>query len=141
MKLKIDLDNLDDAIQKLEALSNKIREFPHEVATESSQRIGYSGTVVEPGNSKNRIVAKGEGYVFQEFGAGFEAQVTTIDIDGTPTESYPGVYSEDHGRTFQEHSGRPEDYPFNITPKMTMQNEAKRLEAETEDKARRYFGN
>lgn len=135
MKLTITLDNLDDAIKQLKELAEKIRQFPKDVATESMDRIGYSSTGVSYGDGENTVYAGGNGIAFEEFGAGFYAQVA--DFDDFHTE--PGIWSADHARTFQNWQGQDYAYPYNKQPQRKMQIEAERLRNETEQKAKDYF--
>lgn len=142
MKIKISLDNLDTAIKQLEALEEKIRQFPGEVARESARRTGYKLAVADIQDGRSRVIASSPQIAFEEFGAGFDAQ--TVDIGSFHTE--PGSYSRDPvlGKgTFDQWiaSGKPpEQYPYNRTPQKGMQKEAKRLISETKGKAERYFG-
>lgn len=144
MKLTITLDNLDEAISQLKELANKMATFAHDVAVESAENITYSGigttnSMVGSIPYQHVIVQNNDYVAFQEFGTGFEAEYTSIIVNDTVEASYPGVYSEDHERTFQDWTGDPEDYRPNITPKKQMQNEVQRLFESTEQKARSYF--
>ena len=137
MKLKITLDNLDEAIQKLEEFAQELQDFPFSVASESVANIKYPMVTMDSGNGVSHIIATGRGIAFQEYGAGFEAETGKIgDLD-----TYPGVWSESpKGKgTFATWSGTPSEYPYNVTPKDYMQNEVQRLIKETPGKARRYF--
>ena len=140
MKLVITWDNLDDAINQLKELAEKIRQFPNDVAQESSDRIPYSGTGVSYSEGENHVYASGEGIAFQEYGSGFYADVTSINIDGKNMPSYPGVWSEDHKNTFATWQGHDWAYPYNNQPTHYMQDEVERLRRDTEPKAKDYFG-
>lgn len=151
MKLEITWDNLDTAIEQLKELAEKIKQFPKDVAQESMSHISYSGTGVSYSEGENKVFASSHGIAFQEFGAGFYADETTLNIDGKNVSSYPGVWSADHARTFQawqfrqlgrmNTSERVHDsqYPYNVEPSHTMQNEAERLRRDTEARAKDYF--
>ncbi len=143
MKIVINLDKPEEAEAQLRELAEKIRNFAHEVATESAQNIHYAtengsvGATVEPIEKGYAVVARNPQIAFMEFGAGFPAQ--NITIEGFTT--YPGAYSEDHAQTFQNYKGDPDEYMYNRDPQMAMQNEAHRLIKDTERKAQEYFGN
>lgn len=139
MELTITLDNLDESIEKLRELAHKLEQFPTEVAMESAHNIKYGEAVstVDHHDGLNIVSVEGNGIAFQEFGAGFKAQ--TWSENGFSTE--PGSWSIDHAQTFQNYQGDPERYRYNQEPKMKVQNEAQRLQRDTEEKARRYFDN
>ena len=142
MNLTITMDNLDEAIRKLGELAEQLEEFPKDVARESMDRIGYSNTGVSYGDGENRVYASGDGIAFAEWGAGYYADTTTIEVDGIGIPSYPGVWSDDHGNTFLPHlySGKPQEtYKYNRAPQHKMQDEAERLRVDTEQKAKDYF--
>ena len=139
MKLEITWDNLDTAIEQLKELAEKIKQFPKDVAQESMSHINYSGTGVSYSEGENKVFASGEGIAFQEYGAGFYADVTSINVDGMNMSSYPGVWSEDHQNTFATWQGQDWAYPYNNQPTHHMQNEAERLRRDTESKAKDYF--
>ena len=136
IKLSITLDNLDDAIAKLEQLASDLQKFPSDAVNDAVDRIEYNHVKAEPsGEGINTIVASDRGIAFQEYGAGFYAQDTKIG----DKPSYPGVWSEDHKRTFQDWQGHDFAYPYNQQPKKQLQNEVKRFASKTEEKARTYF--
>ncbi len=139
MTIDITLDNLDTAIKQLEELAEKIEQFPEDVATESWNRIPYADTGISRSEGQHTVFASGEGIAFQEFGSGFYAQVTSININGSDAPSYPGVWSEDHKNTFATWQGHDWAYPYNNQPTRYMQDEAERLRRETELKAKDYF--
>lgn len=139
MKLEVTWDNLDEAINMLKELAEKIRQFPKDVASESTSHIPYNGTGVSYSEGKNTVFATGEGIAFQEYGSGFYADVTTIRVDGKNMPSYPGVWSEDHQNTFATWQGHDWAYPYNNQPTHYMQDEAERLRRDTEQKAKDYF--
>lgn len=143
MKLTITLDNLDEAIRQLKQLAKQIEDFPKDVAQESLTHIGYPDTGISSSNGVNRVFAMGDGIAFLEWGAGYEADFTTIEVDGVGSlPSYPGVWSDDHANTFKHHlySGQPHGtYPYNRSPQNKMTNEAERLRRDTETKAKGYF--
>ena len=137
MNLTITLENLDESITALRELAHRIERFPTEVAYESAERVRYPGMspYVVHMDGYNRVEQNGEGIAFEEFGAGFTAEQWT----GTNFSTMSGEWSADHARTYQEWQGEEVDYPYNKEPQMKMQNEAYRLEKETENKARTYF--
>lgn len=149
MTIDITLDNLDTAIKKLEDLSKKLERFGKDVAYESMENVRYDGSnpvLIEIGDQLI-IENVGDQVVFQEFGAGFPAQETTIEIDGASYASYPGVYSNDHADTYYKHlmkmaygNATEEDYRYNREPGMKMQKEVERLRNYTDQKAKDYFG-
>lgn len=143
MNLTITLDNLDESIRKLKELAELIRQFPKDVAIESMDSIGYSDTGVSYGEGENIVYASGKEIAFEEFGAGYWADTTSLTLsDGGNIATYPGAWSEDHARTFQRHreSGEPTtSYKYNKLPQHKMQREAERLRNNTEQKAREYF--
>ena len=142
MKIVIDLNKPEEAEAQLRELAEKIRNFAHEVATESAQNIHYTteggsvGARAEEIAGGYAVVAENPQIAFMEFGAGFPAQ--NITIEGFTT--YPGAWSEDHAQTFQNWTGDPDNYMYNRDPQMAMQNEAHRLIKDTERKAKEYFG-
>ncbi len=135
MTLEITLDNLKESVKALRNLAKQIEQFPHDVAMESASNVGYSNVNVEQTDSANIVTASGNQIAFEEFGAGFVAEVA--DIGDFHTE--PGIWSEDHAKTYQNWKGDMEDYPYNRQPKMEMQKEAERLRNETENKAKGYL--
>lgn len=127
---------IDEAIAYLEQLEQKLLDFPTQVAMDSVNRIDYPNVMADTtAQGTTRIVAMGDQIAFEEFGAGFEAD--TFDYDAFHTE--PGIWSEDHARTFQNYNGEPENYRYNRTPKHALRDEAKRLPDEIMNKAREVF--
>ena len=59
MKLKITLDNLDEAIQKLEEFAQELQDFPFSVASESVANIKYPMVTMDSGNGVSHIIATG----------------------------------------------------------------------------------
>lgn len=151
MNLTITMTNLDDSIRQLKELAEKVREFPKDVARESMDKVGYGNMGISYGEGMNEVFTDAEGIAFAEWGAGFYADTTTIETSSGTFESYPGVWSKDHARTFQAWQFRQlsrlytkarvhdSQYPYNRMPQHKMQNEAERLRNETEDKAKEYF--
>ena len=139
MTINITWGNLDEAIKQLRELAKKIEQFPKDVAQESMSHINYSGTGVSYSEGENKVFASGDQIAFAEFGAGYYADVTTLNVNGQSMESYPGVWSEDHAQTFQYYSGDPNSYKYNRVPQHQMQNEVERLRSDTEQKAKDYF--
>lgn len=147
MKLTITLDNLDDAIKQLSELAKQLRQFPEDVADESKNSVGYEQMMVEMSPGMHKIKAIGDGIAFAEYGAGFVADDTTLELeDGGTLNSYPGVWSNDHEKTFQQHMFKilygkalESDYKYNREPQRKMQTEAERLRNQTELKAKDYF--
>ena len=139
MELTITLENLDESIEKLRELSHRLQKFPEEVAMESAHNIKYgdANSYVEHHDGMNIVSVEGDGIAFAEFGAGFKAE--TWSDNGFSTE--PGSWSIDHAQTFQNYQGDPERYRYNQEPQMKVQQEAQRLQRDTESKARLYFDN
>ena len=137
MNITITLDNLDQSIRELEELSHKLRRFPEEVGMESASHIAYPERTVTSREGETIISAREKGIAFDEFGTGFYADV--YDHDGFHTE--PGIWSEDHEQTFQNWQGQDYAYPYNTHPSRKLRNEVDRLTTNTEEFARRYFGN
>lgn len=145
MNLTITLSNLDSAIRQLEEFSKKLEEFPKDVAYESADNVRYPNAtpMVIHTDGENKIVNRGKGIAFMEFGAGYDADFTTIEFAGGGSlPSYPGVWSDDHAGTFLRHlySGKPQEtYRYNQPAQHKMQDEAERLRVDTEQKAKDYF--
>lgn len=145
MNIKINLDNLDDAIKQIEALQTKVENFTADLATETRDKIGYASmSVVHAGNS-HTIIASGDEIAFAEWGAGYTADMNEgfEQLGGDPFVTYPGVWSETHARTFQRHqaSGKdPSTYKYNRRPLRRMEKAAVNIHYNIVQKAREYFG-
>ena len=144
MKIKITLDNLNDAIKQIEALKTKVENFTADLAEDAKSGIGYSSVSVNHSGENHSIIAEDDNIAFAEFGAGYMAD--TVDgfsrLGGDDFVSYPGIWSESHGRTFQHHqaSGKdPSTYKYNRRPLRYMESTALRLHQSIEQKAREYF--
>ncbi len=148
MKIKITLDNLDDAIKQIEALQTKVENFTADLATEERDKVGYSAVSVAHAGESHTIMAHGsdgEDIAFVEWGAGYDASYEHgfTELGGDVFESKPGIWSESHERTFQKHleSGKqPSTYRYNRLPRHRMESTARRIHAEVVQKARNYFG-
>ena len=144
MNIKIDLNNLDDAIKQIEDLEIRVENFTASIATEARDKVGYASmSVVHAGNS-HTVIATGDEIAFAEWGAGYTADITEgfEQLGGDPFVTYPGVWSESHERTFQHHqaSGKdPSTYRYNRRPLRRMEKTAVDIHYNIAQKAREYF--
>jgi len=144
MNIKITLDNLDSAIKQIEELRSKVRDLSADLAEDYRTQVGYDDVSIHHGGSNATIVASGEQIAFEEWGAGYTADYNSgyEHMGGDSFFTYPGVWSESHERTFQHHqeSGKdPSTYHYNKEPKHYMENTARRIQTEIDQKVRERF--
>ena len=145
MNIRINLDNLEQGVKDLERLISKLEYFTADVAEEARMGVGYNDVSVHHnGSGSHTIIASGNQIAFEEFGAGYVADYESgfHEWGGEDFHTEPGVWSETHERTFQNHmeSGKPPStYRYNRIPQNRMQRTAQRLHSDTAQKASEYF--
>lgn len=127
------LGSLDDAIRQLEDLKTKLRDFSADFAEENRMNVGYANVSVHHnGQHSHTIIASGDQIAFEEWGAGFTADVNSGfgDLGGDTFFTEPGVWSKDHAQTFQrwvEANKEPSAYRFNRQPLRRMETTARNM--------------
>lgn len=147
MNIKIDLNNLDDAIKQIEDFKTRVENFTADIATEARDKVGYSKMSVVHEGGTHTIIASGsdgDDIAFAEWGAGYTADMNEgfEQLGGDPFVTYPGAWSESHERTFQHHqaSGKdPSTYRYNRRPLRRMEKTAVNIHYNITQKARDYF--
>lgn len=148
MNIKINLDNLDDAIQQIAKLETQMQSFTVDVTEEARLGVSYPNVSVKHnGSGSHTIIAEGwqeNEIAFLEFGAGYVADTKDgfPEFGGDEFHTEPGIWSASHMQTFQKHqaSGKaPSTYRYNRVPQNKMQRAAQKLVSNTAQKAREYF--
>ena len=144
MNIKIDLNNLDNAIKQIKDLQTKVENFTADIATEARDKVGYTKMSVVHDGDVHTVIATGDEIAFAEWGAGYMADTNEgfEQLGGDTFQTYPGVWSESHERTFQHHqaSGKdPSTYRYNRRPLRRMEKTAVDIHYNIVQKAREYF--